>query len=93
MENDDGIKGYIKWENEEKCIKGIKHAILRVGKERLAGELIGIPQRETSMLNAFDPEESRGDEIRTQIPFCEQKPFLKEIIKEEQRQKEKGQTS
>jgi hypothetical protein len=39
--------------------------MLGVRKERLAAELIGIPERETAMFDALNPEESRRDEIKT----------------------------
>ena len=66
--------------------------MLGVRKERLAAELIGIPERKTAMFDALNPEESRGDEIRTQIPlykkksfkFREERSFKKKIIEEEQ---------
>ena len=66
--------------------------MLGVRKESLAAELIGIPERKTAMSDALNPEESRGDEIRTQIPFYkkksfkfrEERSFKKKIIEEEQ---------
>jgi len=92
MENNNGIEGYIKRKNEENEVQWIEHAMLGVCKERLAAELIGIPERETAMFDALNPEESRGDEIRTQVPFYkkesfqfrEERFFKKKVIEEEQ---------
>lgn len=43
MKNNNGIKGYIKWEKEEEAVDGIEDAELGVREEGLAAELIGIP--------------------------------------------------
>src|SRR4030042_1129706 len=45
------------------------------------------------MLDALDPEKSRRDEIRGQIPFGKKISPVKEVIKKEERRKKKGQTS
>ena len=45
------------------------------------------------MLDALYPEESRRNEIGTQIPFREEMPFSEEVNKKEEGGKKKGQTS
>ena len=65
--------------------------MLWIGKEGMAAELIGIPQWETALSDTLYPEEPGGNEIRTQIPFEEEVPSLKKVVKKENRGKEKGQ--
>ena len=44
-------------------------------------------------LDALYPEESRGDEIGTQIPLGENVSSAEEIIKKEEGDEKKGQTN
>jgi len=66
---------------------------LGIGEERVAGELVGIPQREIPIFYAFHPEESGGDKIGGKVPFGKEPSAGEDIIKKEDRGKEKGQTS
>jgi len=66
--------------------------VLGVGEKRMAGELIGVPQGEIPVFDAFYPEKSWGDEIRAQVPFGEEKSAGEEVIKEEDTGDKKGQT-
>jgi len=52
--------------------------------------LVGIPQREIPILNAFDPEESRRDEIGTEVSFREEVSPTKQVIEKEEGAKKKG---
>jgi len=45
------------------------------------------------MFDALYPEESRRDEIKTQVPFGKEISPVKEVIKKEKGGKKKGQTS
>ena len=49
MKDDNGIERQIKWEKEEQTVKGVQHAILRISKEGLATELVGVPQWEAAI--------------------------------------------
>ena len=64
--------------------------MLRVGEERVTGELIRVPKRNITILNAFDPEESRGDEIGTEVSFGEEVSPIKQVIEKEEGAKKKG---
>jgi len=64
--------------------------MLRVGEERVTGELIRVPKRKITILNAFNPEESRGDEIGTEVSFCEEVSSIKQVIEKEEGTKQKG---
>jgi len=55
--------------------------------------LVGIPQRKIPVLDAFDPEESRGDEIGAEVSFREEVSSIKQVIEKEEGTKKKGQTS
>jgi len=57
--------------------------MLGISKKRLAGELVWIPQGEDSMFDAIDPEESRRDKIKTQVPFGKEVSPVKEVVKKE----------
>ena len=52
--------------------------------------MIGIPQREISILEAFHPEESWGDEIGTEVSFREEVSSIKQVIEKEEGAKKKG---
>jgi hypothetical protein len=93
VKDDDGIEGHIEWKEKKKGIQRVKDAMLGIGEEGVACELIGIPQRKMTMLYALYPEESRGYEIGTQIPLEENISPGKEVIKKDDGGKEKGQTS
>jgi len=69
MQDDNGIKGPIKGEQEKQGIQRVKDGMLRVGKERMPRELIGGPEGEISLPYTFHPEEPGRNEIRPQIPF------------------------
>jgi len=73
-------------------MQGVENGVLGVGEKRMAGELIGVPQGEIPIFNAFYPEKSWGDKIRTQVPFGEEKSAGEEVIKEEDTGDKKGQT-
>jgi hypothetical protein len=63
--------------------------MLRVGEKRVTRELIRVPKRKITILNAFDPEESWGDEIGTKVPFREEVSSVKQVIEKKQRTKKK----
>jgi hypothetical protein len=64
--------------------------MLRVGEERVTGELIRVPKRNITILNTLDPEESRGDEIGTEVSFREEVSPIKQVIEKEEGAKKKG---
>jgi hypothetical protein len=43
MEDDDAIEGYIEWKEKEKAIQRVKDAMLGIGEEGVACELVWIP--------------------------------------------------
>ena len=57
--------------------------MLRVGEKRVARELIRVPKRQITILNAFDPEESRRDEIGTEVSFREEVSSIEQVIEKE----------
>jgi hypothetical protein len=67
--------------------------MLRVGEERVTGELIRVPKRKIPVLDAFYPEESRGNEIGAKVPFRKEVSSIQDVIKEEERTKKEGHTS
>ena len=93
MEEDDGIERYIKGKEKEEAIEWIREAMLWIGKEGIAGKLVGIPQGEIAPFDAFHPEESWRDEVGTQIPFGEEVSSAEKVIKKEKGGKEKGQAA
>ena len=66
--------------------------MLRIGEERVARELIWVPKRKITILNAFDPEKSRGDKIGTEVSFREEVSPIKQVIEKKEGAKKKGKT-
>jgi len=64
--------------------------MLRVGEEGVTRELIRVPKRKITILNAFGPEESRRDEIGTEVSFREEVSSIKQVIEKEEGAKKKG---
>jgi hypothetical protein len=93
VKNNDTVEGQIEGQDKKKAVQGIKNGMLRVRKERMARELKGIPEREIPPFDILDPEISRGDEIRTEIPFCKKKSARKDIVKKKEGDKKKDQTT
>jgi hypothetical protein len=52
--------------------------------------LIRVPKRKITILNAFNPEESRGDEIGTKVSFREEVSPINQVIEKEEGAKKKG---
>lgn len=93
MKDNDSIEGDIKREKKKKTVQRIEDRVLGIGKERLACELIGIPQGEAPLLQTLHPEESWRDEIGSKVPLGEEVSAFEEIIKEEEGGNKKGQNS
>jgi hypothetical protein len=90
MEDDNGIEGHVERKKKEQTVQWIDNGMLRVGEERVTGELIRVPKRNITILNAFYPEESRGDEIGTEVSFREEVSPIKQVIEKEEGAKKKG---
>jgi len=90
MEDDNGIEGHVKRKKKEQTVQRVEDGMLGIGKEWMAWKLIGIPQRKIPVLDAFDPEESRGDKIGTEVSFCEEVSSIKQVIEKEEGAKKKG---
>jgi hypothetical protein len=93
VKNNDGIERQIKGEYKKKAIEGINNGMLRVRKERMARELKGIPEREITPFDTFDPEISWRNKIRSEISLRKKKTTCENIIKKEDGRKKKGQTT
>ncbi len=93
MKNNNTVEGQIEGQDKKKTIQGIKNGMLRVRKERMATELKGIPEREITPFDAFDPEKSWGNKIRAEISLRKKKTTCENIIKKEEGRKKKGQTT
>jgi hypothetical protein len=89
----DTVEGQIEGQDKKKAIQGIKNGMLRVRKERMARELKGIPEREITPFDAFDPEKSWGNKIRAEISLRKKKSARKDIIKKKEGGKKKDQTT
>jgi len=90
MEDDDGIEGDVKRKQKEETVQRIGDGMLGVGKKRVTRELVRVPERKITILNAFNPEESRRDEIGTEVPFREEVSSRKQVIEKEEGAKKKG---
>jgi hypothetical protein len=64
--------------------------MLRIGEENVTRELIWVPKRKITILNAFDPEESWRYEIGTEVSFREEVSSIKQVIEKEEGTKKKG---
>jgi len=93
VENDDPVKSDIEGKKKEEAVQRIKNRMLRIREEGVAGELERVPERKIPSLDALDPEESRRNEIGSQVSFGEKVSAVKQIVKEEERRKEKEQNS
>lgn len=84
MQDDDTIERYIKGQKKKEDIDRIKDSILRVGKKRMAAELIGIPEREIALLYAFHPEKPGWNKIGAQIPLGKKIAPGKQVIEKQE---------
>ncbi|NWG04052.1 MAG: hypothetical protein HXY44_14460 [Syntrophaceae bacterium] len=65
MKDDNDIERHIERQKKKQSIEGVENRMLRISKKWVTAKLVWIPEREIALLDAFNPEESWWNKIRT----------------------------